>query len=664
MRKKIIQYLLLIFLLFALSGGIAFMALSQVTSDLNSLIALHKVEIIRQNLVINLQTVQTNLYTIGTSFGSDLDVIVDNVNSLDMAVTSCTGCHHSPDLTKKLTRLKKYTEKYKAALSAFITTTANPERVERLQTATADIGEMLLRDTREMALITNSKLKEKSETALRKVELIKHVLLASLLGIMLTGFVVAVNLTSEILKPIRELSEAAKEVASGKLGYTIDSTDTTEFGQLVKVFNEMSLSLKKGHERNMSYMMRLSALYRLTLSFHMVTKEQDIIREMVLGVAEITGAEKVLVFLYDRKKDRYTLAPPAYGFPEDEDNGGRYEKWSYDPAFINGIYLKSNKRSIIILPGDHVMDRLLPDDVGRGHNLAIVWLKQKRVLTGFLMTINKDDREFLEEDIRLLSIIANNFSVAMDNAHLYKNLNAQMQKLKNTQEQLVQAAKLAAIGELAANIAHEINNPLTSILGYSELMKEEEDMESIMRDIEIIEAESLRARDIVKQLLEFSKRWPLKIGKVDVNKLLNEVIDLATLNNKASRISIEKDFSPLPQIEADANQIKQVFLNLVNNAIQAMPEGGTLGISTEKVNNSVVVEVSDTGIGIPEEIVQKIFEPFFTTKKDRGTGLGLPISYRIIKKHGGEIEVKRRNGKGTTFRVILPVRMSASRISP
>lgn len=654
MRKKVTQYLLLIFLLFALSGGIAIMALSQVTKDLKSVITLHKLEIIRQNLVINLQTVQTNLYTIGTSFGPDLDVIVDNVNSLGKAITSCTGCHHSAVLTRKLIKLKKFTEKYKEALSAFITTTANPERVKRLQTATAEIGEMLLQNTREMAFMTNQKLKEKSGTALRKVERIKQILLASLLSIMLIGCIIAVNLTSEILKPIRELSEAARAVASGNLGYTIDSSETTEFGHLARVFNEMSLSLKEGHERNMNYMMRLSGLYRLTLSFHMVTNKQDIIREMVFGVAEIIRAEKVLVFLYNRERDRYASAFPAYGFADSD-----VENWSYEPSFINSLYLKSNKRSIIILPEDHVTKQLLLRETDNIRNLAIIWLKQKGILTGFLMTINKEGAEFVEEDIRLLSVIANNFSVAMDNAQLYRDLHTQMQKLKDTQEQLVQAAKLAAIGELAANIAHEINNPLTSILGYAELMREEEDIESIMRDLEIIESESLRARDIVRQLLEFSKKWPLKISKVDINRLLKEVIDLISLNLKDSEINIVDDFSHIPQISADASQLKQVFLNLINNAIQSMPNGGTLSIRTAKIDNSVMIEVSDTGTGIPDNVARKIFEPFFTTKKDRGTGLGLPISYRIIKKHGGRIEVKKRVDKGTTFRVILPIRISS-----
>ncbi|VAX33437.1 Phosphate regulon sensor protein PhoR (SphS) [hydrothermal vent metagenome] len=659
MRKKVTQYLLLIFLLFALSGGIAIMALSQVTKDLKSVITLHKLEIIRQNLVINLQTVQTNLYTIGTSFGPDLDVIVDNVNSLDKAITSCTGCHHSAVLTRKLIKLKRFTEKYKEALSAFITTTANPERVKRLQMATAEIGEMLLQNTREMAFMTNQKLKEKSGTALRKVERIKQILLASLLSIMLIGCIIAVNLTGEILKPIRELSEAARAVASGNLGYTIDSSETTEFGHLARVFNEMSLSLKEGHERNMNYMMRLSGLYRLTLSFHMVTNKQDIIREMVFGVAEIIRAEKVLVFLYNRERDRYASAFPAYGFADSD-----VENWSYEPSFINSLYLKSNKRSIIILPEDHVTKQLLLRETDNIRNLAIIWLKQKGILTGFLMTINKEGAEFVEEDIRLLSVIANNFSVAMDNAQLYRDLHTQMQKLKDTQEQLVQAAKLAAIGELAANIAHEINNPLTSILGYAELMREEEDIESIMRDLEIIESESLRARDIVRQLLEFSKKWPLKISKVDINRLLKDVIDLISLNLKDSEINIVDDFSDIPQISADASQLKQVFLNLINNAVQSMPNGGTLSIRTAKIDNSVMIEVSDTGTGIPDNVAQKIFEPFFTTKKDRGTGLGLPISYRIIKKHGGKIEVKKGVDKGTTFRVILPIRISSLQISP
>jgi two-component system NtrC family sensor kinase len=234
-----------------------------------------------------------------------------------------------------------------------------------------------------------------------------------------------------------------------------------------------------------------------------------------------------------------------------------------------------------------------------------------------------------------------------------------MKNLKETQDQLIQAAKLAAIGELAATVAHELNNPLTTILGYTELIREEEISEGIKKDLEIIEAECLRARDIVRQLLEFSRKRPLQLIELDINDTLQEVIKFLSPNIKKSSIKLLTEFSPLPNTLADKDQIKQVFLNLINNAVQAMPEGGVLTIKTGIHDSNIFIEVSDTGIGIPKEILPRIFEPFFTTKKEKGTGLGLSISYRIVESHGGKIYVKSQKGKGTTFKVILPVKKHA-----
>jgi len=237
--------------------------------------------------------------------------------------------------------------------------------------------------------------------------------------------------------------------------------------------------------------------------------------------------------------------------------------------------------------------------------------------------------------------------------------------LRETQEQLIQAAKLAAIGELASNVAHEINNPLTSIMGYAELIKEESNIEHIMRDIEIIEKESLRAREIVRQLLEFARRRPLEIREVDINTLLQEVVSLVSVQLKDGRVRISGSYSELSAIMGDPNQLKQVFLNLINNAAQAISENRPgrpkeIAISTYRNAPCVCVEISDTGNGIPSDVLPKIFEPFFTTKREKGTGLGLSITYKIIQSHNGRIEVRSEPGTGTCITVSLPEHITDS----
>ncbi|HYQ47684.1 MAG TPA: ATP-binding protein, partial [Thermodesulfovibrionales bacterium] len=229
--------------------------------------------------------------------------------------------------------------------------------------------------------------------------------------------------------------------------------------------------------------------------------------------------------------------------------------------------------------------------------------------------------------------------------------------LRQTQEQLIQSAKLAAIGELASNVAHEINNPLTSIIGFTELSKEEDDVNMIRKSLDIIEKESLRARDIVKQLLGFARKKPLQLTEVMINDVLRDVVVLSASQARMARVRISEDYGNVPPTTGDIDQLKQVFLNVITNAVHAMPDGGSLTIKTSMQGEYILLRISDTGHGIPEDIKKRIFEPFFSTKKDKGTGLGLSISYRIIQDHGGRIDVESEEGKGTTFIIRLPVKV-------
>ena len=283
-------------------------------------------------------------------------------------------------------------------------------------------------------------------------------------------------------------------------------------------------------------------------------------------------------------------------------------------------------------------------------------MRQKGELTGVIRVANKTDGEFAEESSRLLGIISNNISVAIENAKLYEDLRLQMQELKEAQEQIVQTAKLAAIGELASYVAHEINNPLTSILGYAELIKDESNLENIMRDVEIITNESFRARDIVQQLLEFARRRPLNMQEIDINSILRDVVSLIRVQFKDPKIQLHATYAELPLIMGDPNQLKQVFLNIMKNAVDSLSDNeGEITIRTARNHTQAVIEIADTGHGIPPEVLPRIFEPFFTTKREKGTGLGLPISYRIIAAHKGKIEVKNKTDRGTVFRIFLPV---------
>jgi two-component system NtrC family sensor kinase len=258
----------------------------------------------------------------------------------------------------------------------------------------------------------------------------------------------------------------------------------------------------------------------------------------------------------------------------------------------------------------------------------------------------------------LFTVFSSLSAAALQNASLYSDLKAKMNELKLTQEQLIHSTKMAAIGELAANVAHEINNPLTSVLGYTtHLLKTLPLQESPKRILGMMEQETLRVRKIIRNLLDFARHKPSSMQPGDLAIPLRETVALVQGVADAASVVIQEDYPPAPlAVNMDQNEMKQVFINIVNNALQAMPQGGELRIRLDRVNDrELVVEFSDTGTGIAPENVDKIFEPFFSTKSSGdGTGLGLSISYRIVRNHGGRIETKSEAGRGTVFSVFLP----------
>jgi PAS domain S-box-containing protein len=224
------------------------------------------------------------------------------------------------------------------------------------------------------------------------------------------------------------------------------------------------------------------------------------------------------------------------------------------------------------------------------------------------------------------------------------------------ERQLLQSDKLATIGQLAAGVAHEINNPLANISLYAQMLSEEiKAGKPDIKKLEIIEEQVDVAAKIVNSLLEFSRQREPEISHINVNREITKVLDI--IGHQFAGIEVIRDFDPdLPEISADPTQIQQVFINIITNAIQAMPNGGRIVISTKKKEDKVEIKISDTGVGIPKEHLSKIFDPFFTTKEiGRGTGLGLSICYGIIERHNGTISVESEVGKGTTVTVELPL---------
>jgi len=238
----------------------------------------------------------------------------------------------------------------------------------------------------------------------------------------------------------------------------------------------------------------------------------------------------------------------------------------------------------------------------------------------------------------------------------HRELQLSHQELEQAQTQLIRTEKLASLGQLAAGVAHEINNPLGTITIYAHLLLKGIDKDDPRReDVELIVNESNRAKEIVQGLLSFARETKLRPGPVNVNDLMEDVLGLVVNQSLFHNIKIRKSlFQGLPTIVADETQLKQVFLNIILNAAQAMEGNGKLSITTIPERKHIKVKIRDTGPGIPPEVVKNIFSPFFTTK-EKGTGLGLAISYGIIERHSGKIDVDTELGKGSTFTISLPI---------
>ncbi len=233
---------------------------------------------------------------------------------------------------------------------------------------------------------------------------------------------------------------------------------------------------------------------------------------------------------------------------------------------------------------------------------------------------------------------------------------------KKTEEALYQAEKLAAVGRLAAGIAHELNNPLGNIIGYAKLLLQSSNLGDWEREkLSVIIEQAQKGSDIIRGLLEFSHQRPLELREVNINNSIERVLSSMESFLKIGNIRVKKEFNLIPPVMADEKQIEQVFYNIILNAVQAL-EGkseGCIEINTMNLNSSVQVSIKDNGPGIPKEHLSLIFDPFFTTKPPgKGTGLGLSICSEIIKKHGGSIWVESRQGEGAVFNILLPLRMS------
>jgi two-component system NtrC family sensor kinase len=476
-------------------------------------------------------------------------------------------------------------------------------------------------------------------------------LLVVAVGVLLTIFLVNI-----FVKPVKRLVQATERVASGDLSHMVDVRNKDEIGTLASSFNRMTASLRESREKIEEYNRTL----------------ENKVKERT---AELEKTTKLLQVEYDRLEA--IINSPNLGIViEDKDCNIRFMSRSLIQAFGNQIgekcyrTFKGRKEKCPVCPIDEILVKgskmftyLDRDAKGNYYELSAAPFQDEKGETYVLETL----RDITEQKKLELQVKEYTHNLEVTNQELGEAL----QSLKETQAQLIQAEKMAAVGQLAAGVAHELNNPLGGILGYSQFALEKmnqkqvcqftpEDDATFRQYLTDIEQQTKRCRSIIRSLLKFSRASRKEeFEPTDVGSLLKETFAFTRHQLQKNKVRlVEKLAESLPPVNGHPSQLQQVFTNLILNAIQAMPEGGTLTVATGFGADAEMLEISfaDSGVGISQENLSKVFEPFFTTKNvGEGTGLGLSISYGLIKNHGGEIKVQSREKRGTTFIVILPV---------
>jgi two-component system NtrC family sensor kinase len=409
----------------------------------------------------------------------------------------------------------------------------------------------------------------------------------------------------------------------------------------------------------------LEILTGLIQAVHKFSNLDEIYKVALDSITELENVDIVMIYLVDEQK-REAVLKAHRNLSED------YIRRAERIPYPKGITWKVISTGRVINIEDIQKD---PDlgpagrDLGHHGVLGIPIFLEEKVI-GVIWFMSYKEHDFNQREVNLLSALGDQIAIAISKAKIFEEMKQQTQELrvlyetlKSAQERLVQSEKLASLGQFVSNIAHEVNNPLTPILGYSRLLLDKPDLDAERRRnaIEIIYKSAERLKKVIENLLSFSRERKSGREYVSINHLIEEVLELRDRNLKLGNVEVIKNLSSeLPRIVADPDEIRQVFTNIILNAEQAMAgagSGGRLEVMTGIKEESIIeISFTDNGPGIRSEILGKVFDPFFTTKPvDKGTGLGLSISYGIIRDHGGDIYALSEEGKGATFIIELPI---------
>ena len=717
-----------------MAGGIYIITkIETATSELDHLIRLHQVEILREHLLIQINNVQSDIYLMGTRYANSTEKIETDINNLQRISITCFDCHHTATVIQRLKNLNNGVEFYKKSIGKILELIEDPVvRVKEGDTA-FQTGQALVSQVNNMVHIANSKLADKTQASIEHISRSKWILYAM---VVMTPFIAAglfSLLIREFTQPVQVLLSATRKLKSGDLNYRVEGLKD-EFGEVATSFNEMLEALNENLHQIQESERRYRTLFEsagdaifiidiegekagdiveanpAAAEMHGYSMEEllklnlvkdldapDATAEAPQRIERILQGEWIQDEINHRKKDG-TLFPVEISAGLIEYMGRRYilaidrdisERKHMERMLIQAkIEWENTFNAITDMITIHDKNyNILRANKAAGKILGLPSLEEQTVKCYRYYHGTDQPPEYCESCKSLET--GETVTCEMYEPHLSKFLEIRAMPLNDSngeliglihvirditqrrrvEEALQRAEQLKMVGELAAGLAHEIKNPLAGIKGSIQVLVEtasiaEEDRSLILKAIDEIK----RIDILLKSLLNFAKPPKLHLMATDVNDLLDKAVALSLKHPSLSpggskTINVLKDFDPdIQEIMADPMQLQQVFLNLMFNAIEAMPKGGAIAVKTflDDSDNVLRIAISDTGKGMEPQMLDQIFQPFFTTKR-KGSGLGLSICQRLVDQHEGTLSVESAPGKGTVFTILLPVRKAVEK---
>ena len=604
MKNKVMWGLSIFASLFLLLGLAIIFGIEKTTSELNTLVQLHQVELLREQLLMQMRSIQYEVKLRDTPYAEEPANIFKNILAMKTMVNDCSSCHHSQRNMEKLHDLRDRLDEYSKGLKIVISRDRRPALLGVERREVLKNGEDLIGKIREIILVTAAKLEDRTRLTHKRIHFMKGALYIVVFSVPFLAVGMIFVFGQAFTRPLKVLLHATRKLKGGDMDFRVGKLEH-EFGEVASSFNEMAEELKR----------------------HVDAIEESETRYRVLFESAVDA-----IFIIDTEGERAGRIVAA--------NQAAAKMHGYEVEELQELFIGD-----LDLPSDAlgVPDRIA--GICRGERLNME-IDHKR----------KDGTIFpVEVSAGLLEIKGHKFILAFD-----RDISAR----RKAEEKLQRAEHLRMCGEFAASMAHEIKNPLACMKFAIQVLSDQSTLPEKDQDLLLkIICEIDRIEDLMKHLLNSTRPPKPQMIIMDINKVLVATISFSQKHpsfsgrgdNKVEIITATG--ADIPLIMADPMQMQQIFLNLLINAAEAIPGKGKIEVRSEYVRAGEKVQItfSDSGNGIEEEMLEKIFDPFFTTKS-KGAGLGLAIVKRLVEQHEGSISVQKKNDGEAAFVISLPVR--------